>query len=142
MSDSKVILTYQDENGIYQTESVWATKEGQYYRIDNIPFFAENIAYGDLVAVENDNQSLFFDELISPSEHSTIQIIFLDKSVISVLQEKLASYGCSWEGSHIETLIAVDIPRQISYTPIKRYLDEGERLGLWSYKEACLAHCY
>jgi Domain of unknown function (DUF4265) len=142
MSDTKVILTYKVDENNFETESVWATKVGKYYKIDNIPFFSENISLGDIVSVEEDEGELHLDELIEPSGHSTLQIVIFDEAITEELQQQLESYGCSWEGSHVATLISVDIPRETSYIPIKKYLDEGEERALWSYKEACLAHEY
>ena len=69
-------LVYHDLEGKLAIESIWAEKEGQYYRVKNIPFFAPNVAYNDLISVEADHDELFFDHLIKPSGHSTIQIIF------------------------------------------------------------------
>lgn len=45
--------------------------------------------------------------------------------------------GCSWEGSHIKTLISVDIPLDISYNKVKAYLEKGKIEGLFDYQEAC-----
>jgi hypothetical protein len=140
MSDSKILLTYKDDNGDYQVESVWATKEGEYYRINNIPFLASNIAMNDLIEAEEDDGALYFEKLIMPSGHSTIQMIFFVETNIASTGKKLESMGCSWEGSHLKNQISVDIPAKANYAIIKAYLDKGETTGIWSYKEACLAH--
>jgi Domain of unknown function (DUF4265) len=140
MSNSKILLTYKDEEGSYQIESVWATQEGEYYRINNIPFLAANIALNDLVSVEKDGDALYFDSLIDESGHSTIQMIIFDKSDVLNIGKELESFGCTWEGTHIETLIAIDIPKGIDYSIVKKYLDKGENENKWSYKESCLAH--
>lgn len=140
MSDSKILLTYRDEDGNYQVESVWATKEGQYYRINNIPFLAPNLALDDLVEAEEDNGTLYFEKLIEPSGHSVIQMIIFDESEIMTIGKELEQFGCTWEGSHKKKLISIDVPKQVSYTVVKQYLDQGEEGGRWTYKEACLAH--
>ena|SRR5438552_2202881 len=140
MSDSKILLTYKDDEGNYQIESVWATKQGNYYEINNIPFFAPNIALGDVVSAEEDGGVLYFEELIKPSGHSTIQIIFFNEDDVKRVEKDLEKLGCTWEGSHIKTLIAVDIPKDVPYSTVKEYLDKGEKENRWSYKEACLSH--
>ncbi len=142
MSDSKVILTSQSDDGEIMTESVWATKEGENYRIDNIPFFAPNLALCDLVSAEEDEGFLYFDHLVEPSGHSSIQIIIFNETEAPKIGKKLEEFGCTWEGSHGKSLIAADVPREIPYSAIKKYLDDGENNGLWSYKEACLCHTY
>jgi hypothetical protein len=140
MSKNKVLLTYEIEEGNFQIESLWATKKDAYYQIENIPFFAENIAYGDLVSVEENGGAMYVDDLIEASGHSTIQVIFFSESHIKGFQQMMEQFRCPWEGSHTPTLIAVDIPRNVEYRPIKAYLQKGEDAGYWSYKEACLAH--
>jgi|SRR6185312_11751572 len=140
MSDAKILLTYKDDEGNYQVESVWATKRGSYYEINNIPFFAPNIALGDLISAEEDGGALYFDELIEPSGHSTIQLMIFKEEGVMQVGKELEKLGCTWEGSNIKTLISVDVPKDTSYSIIKEYLDKGEKENRWSYKEACLAH--
>jgi hypothetical protein len=140
MTNAKILLTYKDEQGNYQVESVWATKQGNYYEINNIPFFAPNIALNDLVSAEEDAGVLYFNKMIKPSQHSTIQLIIFRKEDLMQVGKELENFGCTWEGSNIKTLISVDIPKDVSYSIVKKYLDKGEKENQWSYKEACLAH--
>lgn len=71
---NKVKFVYYDLEGNLAVESVWAAKEGNGYRIKNIPFFAPNIAYDDMISVEDDNGELFFDDIIiEESGNSTLQ---------------------------------------------------------------------
>lgn len=143
MSQSKVLLTFKNDEGKFQIESVWATKEGEYFRIDNIPIFAPNLAWLDLVSVEEDNGALYFDELIEASGHSTLQMAIFNESEVAKVAADLVELGCSWEGSHIKTLISVDVPPDAPYRDkIKPYLDKGELEHRLTYKEACLAHSY
>ncbi|HSZ34493.1 MAG TPA: DUF4265 domain-containing protein [Puia sp.] len=140
MNSSRILLTYKDDDGNFNIESVWATKEGDNYRINNIPFFATNIALNDLVSVEKDGNGLYFDQIIEPSGHNTIQMIIFDKTEVMRVGNELELFGCTWEGSHINTLIAIDIPKEILYSNVKKYLDAREKNGRWSYKEACLSN--
>ena len=142
MSNNKILLTYKDDDGNYKIESVWATKEGDNYRINNIPFFATNIALNDLVSAKEDDGGLYFDRLIEPSGHSAVQMIIFDEKEVMQIGKELEQFGCTWEGSHIKTLIAIDIPKEILYSAVNQYLDKGEKNGRWSYKEACLSHEY
>jgi hypothetical protein len=140
MNKSKILLTYKDDDGSYKIESVWAIKEGDYYRINNIPFFATNVALNDLVSAEEDDGALYFDKLIDPSGHSAVQMIIFDDKEVMQVRKELERLGGTWEGSHIKNLISIDIPNGISYVTVKQYLDNGEKDGRWSYKEACLSH--
>lgn len=138
--DVKILLVYRDFDDNLQIESVWGEKAGKYYRIINIPFFAVNIAYGDIVSVEEENGQLYFDDLIEPSGHSTIQMIIYEKNDVKKTGDELVALGCDWEGSHLDGYISVDVPPSISYLAIKNYLEDGRIKKRWDYKEACLAH--
>ena len=70
--NDKVMFDYYDLEGNLAVESVWAAKEGNGYRIKNSPLFAPNIAYDDIISVEDDNGELFFDDIIEESGNSTV----------------------------------------------------------------------
>lgn len=136
---SKIILTYQNE-GEYLTEGVWAEKQGDYYKIKNIPFFASNIALDDIVSVEEDEGELYFVELIESSGNSVVQIVFFKPEMINEITKHFEELECGWEGSHLPNLISVNIPKKISYQVIKEYLDLQYEQGILDYKEACLGY--
>ncbi len=133
----KILLVYKidDEIGI---ESVHANKVGEHYQIDNIPFFANNIAWGDIVKVAIEGGALYFDELVQASGHSTIQIVILIENELETVTDWLLAKGCSWEGSHIKTLVSVDVPPSADYMMIKGWLNIKRDEGVLDYKEACL----
>ncbi len=136
---SKIFLTYKLENGDYRQESVWASKVGSNYRIENTPFFAKNISYGDLVSVENDNGKLYFLALISASEHSTIQVVFFDTSTFDKLVLVVEGLGASWEGlDERKRYISINFPSDKNYSDLKNVLDYGLKNGDWDYRESCL----
>lgn len=138
--DNKIKVVYYDQENNLAVETLWATKEGEFYRIKNIPFFAPNLSYNDLIKVELDSDELYFDQLIESSGHSTLQIVFFDEELISDVKLQLIELGCSWEGSHEVKYISVDIPMKAKYSKIKTYLDKLELQNKLSYKEACLSH--
>ena len=139
-NDKKIKLVYHDLEGNIATESVWASKEEDYYRIKNVPFFAPNLAYNDLVSVEDDDGELFFDSLINPSGHSTIQIIIPNQNDFEKITSDLTKLKCDWEGSHLKEYISVDVPKGIDYSKVKQYLERQHSENKLDYKEACLAH--
>jgi hypothetical protein len=138
----KVSFVYYDLEDNLAIESVWASREGDSYRIKNIPFFAPNIAYDDLISVEDDQGELFFDDIIEESGNSTLQIIIFKEIDIDVITKKIERLDCSWEGSHLKGYISVNVPKEIEYLPIKFFLDTESKDGKLDYKEACLAHFY
>ncbi len=136
----KVKLVYYDLEGNLAIESVWASKEKEYYRIKNIPFFAPNISYDDLISVEDDENELFFDELIEQSGNSTVQIVFFDISTFDNVISKLVDLGCEWEGSHLKNYISVNVPCMVNYHPINSFLLRSRENKILDFKEACLVH--
>lgn len=139
MSDSKIILTFKGNDGAYYTETVWASKFGENFIIDNIPFVAPHIALGDIVRAEVDGNDLYFDELVEESGHSTIQMVIFDPKNVYAIGKELEQLGCTWEGSHLKTLISIDVPKEINYAILKTYLESGLVAEKWTYKEACLS---
>jgi len=135
----KILLVYKDYEDNTQIESIQAEQEGEFYRIKNIPFFAPNISYNDLVSVENDNGVFYFEELIQESGHSTLQLVFFSENHIKSTLESLLDFGCDWEGSHQKNYFSVDVPKSVNYSIVKSHLDKGLAEKLWDYKEACLS---
>ncbi|MCB9344166.1 MAG: DUF4265 domain-containing protein [Lewinellaceae bacterium] len=137
---SKVILVYKDIEDEIAEEVIWAEElENGYYRIDNIPFYAPNLAYNDVIAVEDDEGVLYFDNLIKSSGHSTVQIIFFKEIEAKRVLPKLESLGCNWEGIKDQPYYSIDIPPNINYSNVKQFLDEQSENKILDYKESCLA---
>ncbi|XAZ82054.1 DUF4265 domain-containing protein (plasmid) [Fibrella sp. ES10-3-2-2] len=133
----KIMLEYEDEEGV-TLESVWATPVEENYRVENIPFYATEVAYGDIVSVKEENGELLFDSLIEASGHSVIQLMIFDEKNVDWVTQDLVNLGCTWEGSHLPTYIAVDVPVGVDYQPIQSYLEEKTNNEILAYKEACL----
>lgn len=121
-------------------EGLWAHPLGEnLFQIDNIPFFARGIAWGDIVSASRVEQEFRFLEVVKPSGHSTLRLIIYDEKDTPSVQAQFEQHGCSIERSHIPGLIAVDIPPTVSMATLRPFLDEGEAQGRWGYEEACLA---
>lgn len=136
----KILFEYNDLNKKYAIESAWAEKVGDYYKLDNILFYATNYSWGDIVKVEDRNGELFVTGLVKESGHTTIRIIFYNNDTVEPTTTWLQEIGCSYEGSDIPLLISVDIPPAVDYNRVREFLDEGEENDKWSYQESCLAH--
>jgi hypothetical protein len=136
----KVVLTYKDLEGHLSEEIIWVVKiDDNSYKVDNIPFYAPNLAMGDIISVENDQGVLYFDDLIETSGHSTIQIIFFDSKQSEKVINKLEQLGCQWEDMKGQPYFAVDVPSDIDYNRIKIFLDIQFKNQVLDYKEACLS---
>lgn len=133
-------LYWNEVENAEHIESMWVTKEGINYKIDNIPFYVLDFALDDVVSAKEVNGELYVDSLISESGHSTIRVIFFNKTIIHQTRAELKLLGCDSEVSDRPDLIAIDIPPEVNYINIvKPYLNKGCLLDLWDYEEACLA---
>lgn len=137
---AKVVLVYKDIEDEIAEETIWSEKlDNGYYRIDNIPLYAPNLSYNDIIAVEEDEGVLYFDDLIESSGHSTIQIIFFKEDEAKGVLTKLEKLGCSWEGMKSQPYYSVDVSPSVNYADVRQILDEEAEKEILDYKESCLA---
>lgn len=136
----------QDEDGYppFDSESLWVSvgenkNEG---RLENIPFFAGNVAYGDIVRVEKESDgACVFNSVVQRSKHSTVRVILLSDApeVEHRLKQGLRTVGCSWEKSNSSSLFAVDVPPAVKISNLLNFLNQGEDAERWEYEEAYLS---
>lgn len=137
----KVRFTHESSDGGIEVEGMWAIEREGGHEIDSIPFRVMSVALGDLVATRRDEDGLlWFTQVIRPSGHSTIQILFGRQEDAASFRAVLSGLGCASEGSDLPELIAVDVPPSVNYDDLKALLDTGEREGRFEYQEACLGH--
>lgn len=136
----KVILVFKNNDRI-EEEVICAEKmEDGHYKVDNIPFYAPNLALNDVFSVEEDEGILYFDQLIRMSGHSTIQLMFFEETEVNESMAILENFGCSWEGMKDQAMYSVDVPTELDYAKVKRFLNEQLEKGILDFKEACLMH--
>ncbi|MEW2045994.1 DUF4265 domain-containing protein [Streptomyces sp. NPDC005476] len=108
-------------------ERLWGEKTDVRFeiRVVNTPFFVRGVSFGDLVRVRPDHErrELVYDGYTSASGHSTIRIIFMRADVRQSVEERLRASGCSWEtAGGFPNLMAVDIPSDVGYGELRRWL--------------------
>lgn len=134
----KILLDVERDDGTHEVESVWAIPEERGYRLDNVPFYARGFAWGDLVSATPDPDGLLrCTGLVAASGHSTIRLWFADTGDVQKVRDALRAMGCDSE-LDIPRLVAVDVPPDVPYERIRRYLDDKERAGVFEYEEGCL----
>ena len=144
MQQEKILFEVQrDDEGFppCDIEGVWATEtvDGCYV-LDNIPFFAREATYGDMVQVRREGGEYFYHSTIERSGNSLFRIMLYGDSNPEFVMEELQDLGCQVEQSHIPELIAVGIPPNADFPKIKGYLDHGCQSDKWDYEEAILRH--
>lgn len=142
-SHVKVVVALERDEEDYPPadhENLWAEAVGGgVFRIDNIPFFAQGIAVGDLVSAEPGEHGLLrVQQVVQPSGHSTFRVIIYDKAEVPAVREFFLRMGCASELSHIPGLIAIDAPPSVSLDALRKFLDSGLESGQWDFEEACL----
>lgn len=142
MNRQKVLFVQKNNYEEFETESLWCIKDGDLFIIDNIPFVAKRIALGDKIKVEfdSDENAYYFDDFVEVSGNSTIRLYLDDAEIIEEIRKQLNAFGCESEVFLERKIIAVNVFKTINYTPIKKYLANGEDKSLWTYEESCLCH--
>jgi hypothetical protein len=140
----KVYFVQKIDEGKFETESLWCIRNGDYYIVDSIPFIAKRISLGDTIKAEYDvdDKIFYFEDFIAVSGNTTVRLYFDEFSTIESVREELNNYGCESEVLPQRKIVAVNVPKEVSYKPIKQYLEDGEQSGRWVYEESCLAHKY
>lgn len=121
---------------LMRTESVWAQEVGKgRFKIDNIPFFANEISYEDVVSARsNGSNDLWFSRVLQRSGNSTFRVIMNSKdqrakedaaSIFSILK----SVGCEIEWAH-EELVAINVPKS-AFNDAYAILSSAQEEGLW-----------
>jgi hypothetical protein len=135
----KVRFPFKNSAGGGETETLWVIKRDTGYEIDNIPFYAQELALGDVVAATPDESGvLWFSELLQPSGHSTLQLWFAQEKNVEPARVALRQLGCPSEVSELPRLVAVDVPPEVPYEKVRKFLEQGEGSGQLEYQEACL----
>jgi len=125
-------------------ETMWVKtldKDKGLYELDSIPFYAPNIASGDIIHAEydSDEERLTYKDTIKYSGNSTVQVVIMKNDVITNdIRDIFNSLGCSSE-KFKEGYFVIDVPADINYEPVKQKLDNLEQDGIIGYAEPCLS---
>jgi hypothetical protein len=141
-TSQKVLFVENVGEDEYETEGIWCSRDGENFVVDNIPFVASRISLGDTIKAEYDadEKAFYFDDFVKASGNTTVRLYFQDISIIEDARSKLVELGCEGEIFLTRKMLAVNVPYDKEYRPIKKLLDEGEQQGKWTYEESCLAH--
>lgn len=114
----------------------WPTDEG--FRLDNIPFFARNVAVGDIVAAHRTEAGWFrFDHPVKRSGHSTFRIWLASEqaSAVETVMRDIRTLGGQAEVT-LGRLVAIDA-RPEKEEGIWAYLDAGRARNAWDLQVGC-----
>lgn len=138
-------VTFHLEPGAWHgsaTETVWAepVAPGQ-YRLRNVPFYAFDVSYGDVVGTGDDTGRLVFGSVLRRGGHSTYRLLLKEslRDQFEAFWKPLADCGCTYEEGH-RPLLAVDVPAEADIFEVYRRLEAGELAGVWSFEEGHCGH--
>ncbi len=135
----KLCLLYEDPDGEMGAEYVRGVPVENGYRIDSIPFFASNIARGDVVTVEVDGTEHYFDTLVAESGASSVQVAILDAAARDPLIARLQALGVEWDSMGEDNLyLALNVPAGVDYRRVRDLLDAEAAKAKLDYREACV----
>jgi hypothetical protein len=135
----KVLFEFENADGVMEIESAWAVPVDNGYQIDNVLFYAKELAHNDIVSAEPDEGGMLrFTGLVSASGHSTVRLWFANESDVAQVRDALRGMGCTSE-LDLPRLVAIDIPPSVQYEQVRTYLSQQESAGILEYEEACLA---
>ena len=135
----KAIIKFFDQDSQKTiTENVWVEFQNDVYILENIPCYAYFYSYKDTVSIDISSGKKIITGIVKSSGNSTIRILFFDMSYISIVRQKLDNSDYISETSLIDCMLAVNIPKQSSYSSflniIKKYCDDG----IIDYEEGAL----
>ena len=122
------------------SESAWVTPlEGGRYRLENAPWFAREVACGDIVTARPDEDGdLWFRKVVERSGRSVFRVIVRAEGVgLAALPRwrELEAMGCAFEELAEMSLWAIDVPKEADLDAVTDLLEAGEADGTWTYDE-------
>lgn len=127
------------------TEAVWATRlpERDHVRLDNVPWFARNVAEGDVFRVRADNHGILWAvEKVAWSGYCTIRVIPWREGQLAGDRQRVldmfAPFGVTGEGIAQFGMVALSVPPEADLGAVKRLLNDGQAGGWWDYEEGCI----
>ncbi|MEV0146752.1 MULTISPECIES: DUF4265 domain-containing protein [unclassified Nonomuraea] len=126
------------------SEGLWAVDLGdRLVRIDNNPWFARDIAAGDIVRVEADEHGeLWSVEKIEWSGNCAIRVVPFEDGVLAGSRQAVIDLftpmGVDGEGIEQFGMVSLNVPPDADLAAVKGLLARGEREGWWDFEEGCV----
>ncbi len=119
----------EDQMGDYpvSTESLWFDKEGDYFRLKNIPFFIDNLSYDDLVEIRQCSSDTYeIVSVVSLSKNSTVWLCINDGDAAKTILDGMKQLGCIIEGGVLYGYYAMNIPADIDFDSVYSLIEKGQ----------------
>jgi len=133
----------QDENGWppLSCERIWCLpSDDDVFVVDNIPFYARDISFGDEVQTEESDGVRWFASLVKPSGNTTLRVFALNKAVGPLLIPKLRALGGLTEKMEGSDFIAVSLPPSADIAQVLDFLDRESNNGNLAFEESSVRY--
>jgi len=140
MADSPVMVAFPlVESGEVENMHARRLPNGDYV-LDNIPFYAYDISYGDEFSATHVSGRLLFDKVKRRGGYSTYRIKLQPGATHDEFLVRWPSAertGCEYEGSGLgeHRLYAIDVPPGADVETVYAWLAQGEQEGFWDFEE-------
>lgn len=130
--NNSVKITIQltdDQMGDYpvSTESLWFDKEGDYFRLKNVPFFIDNLSYDDLVEIRQCSSDTYeIINIVSPSKNSTVWLCINGDDAAKTILDGMKQLGCIVEGGVLYGYYAMNIPADTNFDEVYSLIEKGQ----------------
>jgi hypothetical protein len=140
----------QDETGWppASSEGLWALPVGDdLFELDNNPWFAMNVAAGDVFRARPDGDGVLWAvERVRSSGNNTIRVIPSGSGPMAgdrqAVLDAFAPFGVDGEGIEQFGMVSLNVPTDLALAEIKGLLQRGERDGWWDYDEGCIGDAW
>ena len=122
-------------------ESLWGECAGKHLAVlRNVPFFACNVALGDLIEFETKNNEHAFIGVREPSSNSTEHCFCFCPSLMDCIKTALLKVGCTIEIGPIPEYLAINVPSLEAANCIKAFMSEYASSDQLCFQVSCSRH--
>jgi hypothetical protein len=145
--EKAVEILFRSYNTILEqdvAETIWADvvqADMGYYQLRSIPLYTLQIASGDVVRAEwdDDEVMLTYRETLTPSGNSTIWVVVVDDDTdIEVIRKAFYGLDCYSEALS-NRYFAMEVKAATNYLQVKDMLNTFKAQKLIDYAEPCLS---
>ena len=130
------------------SEGLWAVPlGGDLVRLDNIPWFARDVASGDTFRTSTDSDGVrWATDKVAWSGNCTVRVIpFPDGALVGSGQAVLDAFaplGVAGVGLEQLGMVALNVPPDADLGAVKRLLRQGVQDDWWDYEEGCIGQAW
>jgi hypothetical protein len=143
-SDAKVhfeLAPDEDDWPPFASESVWATRVADdRYRLDNVPFFVDGVALGDVVGTVHRGGAEWYVGVVTPSGNSTLRVVCFDADRGEAVAAWLRARGWTWEYALGGDYLVANVPAGADLGECLAMLASVQRDGELEYELSCARH--